>query len=42
MDAIQVGGEKGIKADEKLKRRLYGLFFTIHHQTGQRNKKYWD
>ena len=31
--------EKGIKPDEKLKRRLYGLFFTIHHQTGQRSKE---
>jgi len=31
--------EKDIKPDEKLKRRLYGLFFTIHHQTGQRSKE---
>lgn len=31
--------EKDIKPDEKLKRRLYGLFFTIHHQTGCRSKE---
>ena len=31
--------EKDIKPDEKLKRRLYGLFFTIHHQTGTRTKE---
>ena len=31
--------EKDISADEKLKRRLYGLFFTIHHNTGMRTKE---
>ena len=31
--------EKDISADEKLKRRLYGLFFTIHHQIGARSKE---
>lgn len=31
--------EKDITKEEKIKRRLYGLFFTIHHQTGQRTKE---
>lgn len=31
--------EKDIKSDEKLKRRLYGFFFTIHHNIGARSKE---
>ena len=31
--------EKGIDDDEKIKRRLYRLFFTIHHNTGCRSKE---
>ena len=31
--------EKDISADEKMKRRLYGLFFTIHHNIGARSKE---
>lgn len=31
--------EKDISADEKIKRRLYGLFFTTHHQIGARSKE---
>ena len=31
--------EKDITKEEKIKRRLYGLFFTIHHQIGARSKE---
>ena len=31
--------EKEISKDEKMKRRLYGLFFTIHHNVGCRSKE---
>ena len=31
--------EKGINSDEKLKRRLYGFFFTIHMNIGSRTKE---
>ena len=31
--------EKGITLDEKLKRRQYGFYFTLHHQMGGRTKE---
>ena len=31
--------EKGITSDEKLKRRQYGFYFTLHHQMGGRTKE---
>jgi integrase len=31
--------EKDIDSDEKIKRRLYSLFFTVHHNTGCRSKE---
>ena len=31
--------EKNITPDERIKRRLYGLFFTIHHNIGARSKE---
>jgi integrase len=31
--------EKGISSDEKMKRRLYGLFLTVHYNTGCRSKE---
>ena len=31
--------EKGISDDEKMKRRLYGLFLTVHYNTGCRSKE---
>jgi integrase len=31
--------EKGINPEEKIKRRLYSLFFTVHYNTGCRSKE---